>query len=377
MLETIREYAVEQLDLSGERDGVVGRHADYFLALAEEAEPHLVEETATGWLDRLEVEHDNLRAALARFDGAGEGEQLHRLAGALADFWQVRGPLVEGTRWLERALAADARPSAARAKTLVGAAELSSFGGAPGETVRTFAQEALILYEDLSDRLGIARCNAALGYACSELHQWEDAQRFAEESVRGLEAVGAEHRALWATRTLAHITLSLGQIDRARQLHEANLLRTRTLGNRRVEATTLGALAMLVVDEEGRHREAISLLTENMPIFEQLGDEIDIETNLCRIAFALALAGDAVVAAKLLAQAEGSFRELGVSQPWLTRNNDQALKLVRLRLDDTAFDAARAEGAVLSTEDAIALAMTALAAASNDASQPLATDPSA
>ncbi len=96
MLETIREYAVEQLDLSGERDGVVGRHADYFLALAEEAEPHLVEETATGWLDRLEVEHDNLRAAFARFDGAGEGEQLQRLAGALADSGKSEGRLLRG-----------------------------------------------------------------------------------------------------------------------------------------------------------------------------------------------------------------------------------------------------------------------------------------
>jgi len=361
MLETIREYAIEKLERTGERDEVASSHAFSFLAVAEEAEPYLVgRKGATDWLDRLEREHDNLRAALARFDTAEEAEELQRLAGALTEFWIVRGPLVEGREWMKRALAADSRLTPARAKALISAAELASYGGDSGIEVRTFAEEAMALYERSKNLLGIARCKAALAYAFWEQGQLQEARQVAEESLRGYEAVGAEDRALWARRSIAAISISLGQIERARELHEANLVHTRRLGNRRAEATTLGAMAMLVVDEPGRLPAAISMLVENMPIFIELGDELDVETNLCRSALVLALAGDVVVAAKLLAQAELALRELGVRQNWLTKLNDLALELIHAKLAPDAFDVAQAEGAALSVEAATTLAMAAL-----------------
>ena len=104
MLETIREYAAERLEESGEAEELRRRHAEHFLALAEEAEPNLRGRSPREWLDRLEREHDNLRAALDRLEASGESELALRLAGALWRFWYLRGHLAEGRRRLESAL---------------------------------------------------------------------------------------------------------------------------------------------------------------------------------------------------------------------------------------------------------------------------------
>jgi len=120
MLETIREYAAERLEASGEAADLRRRHAEFFLALAEEAEPHL-RGSPKEWLDCLEAEHDNLRAAFDSFEAARESQLALRLAGALWRFWNLRSHFVEGRRRLEGVLAADERPTAARAKALIGA----------------------------------------------------------------------------------------------------------------------------------------------------------------------------------------------------------------------------------------------------------------
>ena len=105
MLVTIREYAVERLDASDERDLIRKRHARTYLALAEEARPHVQKSDQKRWLDLLELDHDNLRAALESSIADGRGEDACRLVWALWRFWQVRGHLVEGAHWCERVLA--------------------------------------------------------------------------------------------------------------------------------------------------------------------------------------------------------------------------------------------------------------------------------
>src|SRR5262249_53099912 len=115
MLETIREYALEQLTASGEAEAVQRQHAAYYLALAEPGEARLLGPGRLGWLDELEAEHDNFRAALAWYraapDGAADGL---RLAGTLWEFWYLRGYNSEGRDWLEGALARGEGPPAAR-----------------------------------------------------------------------------------------------------------------------------------------------------------------------------------------------------------------------------------------------------------------------
>jgi predicted ATPase/DNA-binding SARP family transcriptional activator len=161
MLETIRDYARELLERSGEAAAVRARHADYFLRLAEGAEPDL-RGTPGPWLERLELEHDNLRAALDALEAGGESGRLQRLAGALWRFWYLRGHLTEGRRRLERALAADPAPTPARAKTLIGATVMAINTG-DGETATERADEAIALCERLGDAWGVAYATFMLG----------------------------------------------------------------------------------------------------------------------------------------------------------------------------------------------------------------------
>jgi hypothetical protein len=123
MLETVREYGLERLAASGEEERARQRHASHFLVLAERAEPELWGAVQRRWLDRLETDHDNLRAALAWLDQTGQAPLLARLAAALAPFWEYRTHLDEGRTWLSRALET-ARPfetpPAIRAKLLAG-----------------------------------------------------------------------------------------------------------------------------------------------------------------------------------------------------------------------------------------------------------------
>lgn len=125
MLETIREYAAERFRASGEADELRRRHAEHFLALVEEAEPYVREESQE-WLTRLEREFANLRVALDQLHASGQGELALRLAGSASEFWASRDHITEGRRHLERALSTDQRPTAARARALTGAAHLAT-----------------------------------------------------------------------------------------------------------------------------------------------------------------------------------------------------------------------------------------------------------
>src|SRR5918993_70569 len=152
MLETIHEFANVKLEGSGEAEAVRRAHAEYFLALAEEAEPMLWGAEDAAWLDRLEPEHDNVRAALAWAIERGEAELGLRLAGALRPFWYARGHFDEGKRWLEAVLAKgrEGTPVAARTKALEG---LSWLADAQGDLDRAeaAAEEGL----QLSTKAGI------------------------------------------------------------------------------------------------------------------------------------------------------------------------------------------------------------------------------
>ncbi|MBA3427563.1 MAG: adenylate/guanylate cyclase domain-containing protein, partial [Actinobacteria bacterium] len=245
MLETIREYAAERFEESGEGDELRRRHAEYFLRLAEEAEPHL-RGSPKEWADRLDREHDNVRSALDRLEAFGESDLALRLAGAMAPFWYLRNHVVEGRRRLESALLRDERPTIARAKALAGAATMA-FGDADLETARRHAREALTLYRELGDRWGTAHSAMVLanafGDAPDDPADTTRAQRLLEESVQAFREVGDEQSELRATYNLAILLGELGERDRERALLEDNLRRARALGLERDRSMALGALA--------------------------------------------------------------------------------------------------------------------------------------
>lgn len=153
-----------------------------------------------------------------------------------------------------------------------------------------------------------------------------------------------------------------GENERARELHEENLVRARRLGNRRVEAILLGALAMIAVDE-GRYDDALRSLNENTPITREIGDPMVTGANFGRIAYALAFVGQAEPAARLLAACEAQFAEIGAKVPWVEMMNEETRERLRSLLDERELADALEAGRSLTVEDAFALALDATAVA--------------
>jgi predicted ATPase/class 3 adenylate cyclase len=192
MLETIREFAQEQLAASGDLEPVLARHADHYLRLAEEAEPHLTAEGQGEWLDRCDAEHANIRAALRWAIDRGEAGRAQEAAGALWRFWQQRGHLAEGRRWLEEILAMPSGQAgtAERAKALAGAGGIAWWSDQAAS--RAFYEEALAIERELGDpaRLAEALYNQAFVVAAED--DQEAAARLLEESLELFRRVGDE-----------------------------------------------------------------------------------------------------------------------------------------------------------------------------------------
>jgi predicted ATPase len=358
MLETIREYAAERLEASGNAEELRRRHAEHFVALAEEAEPQLRRDS-TEWADRLEREHDNLRAALDWGESIGDSELVLRLAGAASRFWYLKSHLSEGRQRLESALQAEHRPTAARAKALNGAAVMALNIGDTA-TARLRAEDARALHRTLGDAWGAAYSTLMIGNAVAEGGDVANARPILDESVRLFRELGDELYGLIASMNLVWVIGELGDIEAERALREENLRRARTLGNRRIEAKSLAELAILARDE-GRLQDAAAMLREAIGIERVLGNVQDIAVDLGRLASVLALAGRAGEAARLLSSSEALTEKLGAGVPWWAgRRNEQTLAIIRTQLDEAAAAELRERGRALTLDEAVSLALEAV-----------------
>jgi predicted ATPase len=369
MLETIREYADERLEQSGEADELRRRHAEYFLALAEEAEPHLHAYSAE-WLDRLQDEHENFRAALHRLQSRGESQLVLRLAGALWWFFGWRSYYEEGWRMLAAALAADELPTAARAMALTGAAELAWGRMDPAEARRR-AEEALALHRSLGNAWASAytlsllggavmtAADAARGRSPDEATRlFEQAERFQEEAVELLGELGDESSRLNAIFVLAYTYYCLGKHDEALEIYEETLREARLTGNEAQEALSLGALANILGLYEGRIEYAVGLLKQAVRINHRLGDRFGVAMNISRFAHAFARAGKAHTGAQLLAASAALYEEIGARpRPWTVEQNEQTRSILRTQLGEAALAEASEQGRKLTVDEAVALAI--------------------
>jgi tetratricopeptide (TPR) repeat protein len=355
MLETIREFAIERLEASGDAAEMRRRHAEHFVALGEESEP-LAREVDVATLDRLEREADNLRAALDWLEASGETQLVLQLAAALDDFWGAKGHMAEGRRRLEDALAADESPTAARAKALNAAADMA-IGGADAARARLRAEQALVLHRQLGDEWGTAGSLYLLGSAAADDQDYEAARQLWEESRELWQRVGDRHYTLMATRMLAWAYNELGEPNRARRLLEEVLAQARAAEDKHLQVHVLESFAHDAVPE-GRIEEAASLLQEAWELNRELGDRFREAIIVCRFARVLAFAGRAEVAAEVLAAGEALYEEMGASpMGWLRRGNDQALNLIRAELDEAELAKASEEGRKLTAGEAVALSL--------------------
>jgi predicted ATPase len=359
MLETIREYAGERLAESGEAEDIARRHAEHYLALAEEAEPH-TRELSRKWLDRLEQEHDNLRAAIEWFATAGRTEPCQRLVGVLDDFWGTRGHMAEGWRRLQSALAADLRPTAARGRALLGAAGLA-IGRGDSAAARQLAEEALALHQGLRDTRGAAASLFVLGHVAAEGGDFQTAATLAEESSGLFREAGQDFQVLEADWLLGWALRGLGETERARSLDERTLAEARVQGASSIQAHLLEQLAQRTA-EDGRPADALPMFREAYELDLALDDRWRMALLACRLATALTGLGEPERAAQVLASGRAQLEDMGADPAWRRDEDEREVTRLRGELGEAAFTEAWEAGRKLTADEAIALALAELGA---------------
>jgi tetratricopeptide (TPR) repeat protein len=310
MLETIREYALDRLERSGEWELLRQRHANYFVVLAEEAEPEILGADQVLWLERLEAERDNFRAALGWLLGRGDTELALRLAGSLRRAWVARGYLSETRRWLEAAFDRGlAVPPQVRAKALYGLGRVALVQGDYVEAIPSLEQSAR-LFRELGEAEGLVFSLADLGFIATAQGRHEDAQRFAQESLAEAKAAGNERAIAAALHSLACTKLDADEYGEARALFEQSLALRRKLGDKRNIANSLcylGSVALL----KGDYEQATALLDESLALGRDLGNLLIVSAALANESLVALATEDAGLANALCIEGLALSHELG------------------------------------------------------------------
>ena len=354
MLETIHEYAVERLEESGEADELRLRHARHFIAQAESL-PRDVS-VSREWLDRMEIEHDNVRAALERLVAVGETQIALQLAGGIWRLWAVRGYHTEGMSWLDQVLAGDASPTPARATALTGAVA-AAVDVREYERGHLFADEALALYGTLGDEWGVARATFCQGFVAIESGDFAQARAPLEEALRRFGDLGAEHDVQLVLFNLSWAYEELGEFERAHELAEELLQKARATGIAREIAFALDISSSHARDA-GRFDDAVKAAREGLRIRYDERDVQHILDSLSRVAAIQAGAGELEVAIPLLSSSLDLHDQRGIQVPlYQEERNDATLALIRETCDDTTIAEAWERGKRLTLDEAVALAL--------------------
>ena len=352
MLETIREYGLECLAANEEVIATRYSHATYYLALAEKADSHLPTIKQLMWLQRLEQECDNLRAAFYWLLKQDEVEKALRLATALWRFWWMCGRVIEGINLLELSLAASQKMQ--ETLTSIRARALSVIGTLAGlqgdfDQAETFCHQSLVLSQQLGDRKSIITALWMLGYIAREKGNYTVAEGLAEESLAlsrdGDDAVGTIYsletlaavaldrgeyeqayklteeilvisRQLddtWKTASLlwllATVTLFQGDITRAQTLLEESLTRSKEINDKRNTAYSLVMLGYVAYFQDQRDRMRI-LIEEGLALHREIGDRRGIAEALYGLGWSALDRGDPLAAQRLFEQSLAILREL-------------------------------------------------------------------
>jgi DNA-binding CsgD family transcriptional regulator/tetratricopeptide (TPR) repeat protein len=391
MLETIREYALEQLAASEEAEEIQTAHAAYYLALAEEAEPELNSAAQRAWLNRLEAEHPNLQAVLQRLLEYGDRETALRLGGALWWFWLSQGHLSEGRRWLEEALAGGGSASASvLAKALNGAGTLAHYQSDYGRAAE-LCGESLQLSRRLEDKQGIASALEGLALVARTGGRYAAARGMYEEAREIFRELGDEwgvahslhyegisvwqqgkhaealplleeslklYRELEDRQGIAGVLhllrVAQGDPATARALCEESLNICREIGDKRGMARGLIGLGEVALGQ-GDPATARGAYEESIAMFRELGDRWFLAVSLDGLAGVIAAEGQFVRAARLLGTAEALLEVIGAPLPLHCRPaHERTLAALRARLDEETFAVAWAEGRYMTPEQAVA-----------------------
>ncbi|HEX6605488.1 MAG TPA: tetratricopeptide repeat protein [Chloroflexia bacterium] len=317
MLETIREYAAEQLRAGDEAGEIARRHAAYYTALAEAAEPELTGAEQSNWVARLEEEHANLRAALAWALDHDPAAAL-RLGGALWRFWWMRGHLAEGRRAIEAALArGGGEAPGLRAKAENAAGGLAWFQSDVPAAVAHY-EASLALARAAGDALGLSRALGNLASALStEGGDYTRAQALLEEGLALDRALGDDSLMAFSLGKLADLAYFQGDIPRAAALYEESLALQRARNDVHSMAITLNSLGTMHT-LLGDAPRATAQFEESLTLFRGLDSKHGIAYNLHSLGDLARKQGDLARARALYGEAVTLFREVDYRRPLAT-----------------------------------------------------------
>ena len=357
MLETVREYGLEKLTLSGEEPGIRQQHANYFDAVIDAVTPTPRWPPTEERVRLIDAERDNLRATLAWLLRAGDVERYLLMATRLFPLWIPLGNISEGRRVLEQGLAHTKQiPAALRALSLGHAGTLASLQGDGEHALQLLLDAQAIALKvakpTLDNRMDVAMRLRQLGQVLVHLGRYQEAEPYIEQSVAGFRKLGNEANVALSIGELAWSVYGQGEFERAEQLMEAAVALLRTTGGAHRPNFMLGGLG-LIACQRGDIDRAAAILAEAVAQAQTTGNYSGYPARTANIAVLASRSGFPEVAARLFGAA--ADLALTVGEPFLLparTTYDQAASAVRTALGDDRFTATRAAGESLAPEQA-------------------------
>ena len=397
MLESLREFALEQLDLAGQTRATSQRHFAYILQMVESAEPGPREPNLPAWMNRLEEEHDNLRAALRRTLAFDEYEIALRIAGAIWRFWQIHGHVDEGAKWMKEILARSAgQESIARAKALWGAGWLNMVMGSL-EQARAYFEEGAQLSRQLVNSRYLGLSLHGIGAVARGQGDFARSRTAFEESLPLFQSLKNTEDTAWTFEHLGATALDQGEFEQAAAYLEQGLALFRELGQRWPCAEALTFLGHAALQKEdyalsrqyyeearaiyqeledhpniatlnicigvslygqGAHERAVKLYKENLMLLHGLKSYWGLVWGIECLAGAAGQTGQPEVAARLYGAATSLRKTTGVlwHPGFHSQYNDQRFDILKNNLGEAQWKQLWAEGQAMNMDEAISCA---------------------
>jgi predicted ATPase/class 3 adenylate cyclase len=330
-LETIREYARDRLVEAGEAKDALRRHRDWFLAMVARAEPEFFRGAESGeWLERLDREHDNLRAALQwSLDEPGEAREGLHLAAGMWRFWEIRGHLAEGRVWLEAFLEATGdEVSSLQADAYTGAGILAFMLG-DHSGASALHERSLELHRQVGGPDGIAFAANNLANAAVQSGDYATARQLYENVIEWARGRGDARILGFAIVNMAEAVALDGEPELARTHYDEGVAAFREAGDRWAEAFALDSLGVMLV-RQGHHDEATGQLDQALDISRSMGDERGVARALAHLGDAAARAGDIERARSLYIESFEIRRALG-DQPGIASGMEKLASVITER----------------------------------------------
>ena len=366
MLQTIREYALERLEASGESAGIRQAHADYYLELGLQAEPFMTGPEQARWLARLEEEHDNIRAALNFLMEQRDATTIVRLGWAIWLFWWLHGHHNEACRRMQQAVEiGGSRGEEGALSPLLRAQALCIVGGtsyAQGDlqTAVPASEESLELFREVGDKRGAALSLVVLGVVATVRRDIAQAQPLFEESLAGFREVGDKWGMAMILSYLGVMHMVTENYPQATKMFEEGLALSRELGDRFNTFLSYYNLALVAL-AQGGYARAAELFKRALGQAGEMSDRASSAYSLEGLATVALGEGDAERAARLFGTSKALLNSIG--NPIYAYTPDRSalqekIAATRAALGEERFAAAWAQGQVIGLDEAVALVLS-------------------